>query len=156
LVSVGVIVIDNIKIRSSATMDQNRDYREIASEILAEAEEIDRREDELSGDRRGDGLPEQLRTPQGRRQAPAEANRRIQERNGRAMTGERTRQTSSQMSLPRPSAVGVSGYARAAANRNASARQNGGRSPMTGLIGCLKPSGAGAQRGRGHRGASCL
>ena len=43
-------------------MDQNRDYRQIASEILAEAEEIDRQEDELYGERRGDELPEALRT----------------------------------------------------------------------------------------------
>ncbi len=83
LVSVGVIAIDGTKIKANATMDQNRDYRQIASEILAEAEEIDRREDELYGDRRGDELPEALRTPEGRRDALAEAKRRIQERKGR-------------------------------------------------------------------------
>lgn len=43
--------------------DQNRSYREIVSQILREAEEIDRREDELYGQARGDELPEQLRTP---------------------------------------------------------------------------------------------
>jgi transposase len=88
LVSVGVIAIDGTKIKASATMDQNRDYRQIASEILAEAEEIDRQEDELYGDRRGDELPEQLRTPEGRREALAEAKRRIQERNGRRAADE--------------------------------------------------------------------
>jgi transposase len=89
LVSVGVIAIDGTKIKANATMDQNRDYRQIASEILAEAEETDRREDELYGDRRGDELPAALRTPEGRREALAEAKRRIQERNGRALTGGR-------------------------------------------------------------------
>jgi hypothetical protein len=64
-------------------MDQNRSYREVVTQILREAEEIDRREDELYGDRRGDELPEQLRTPEGRRQALAEAKRRIVERKGR-------------------------------------------------------------------------
>jgi hypothetical protein len=64
-------------------MDQNRSYREIVRQILREAEEIDRKEDELYGDQRGDELPEQLRTPEGRRQALAEAKRRIQERKGR-------------------------------------------------------------------------
>jgi transposase len=53
LVSVGVIAIDGTKIKADATMDQNRDYRQIASEILAEAEETDRREDELYGVRNG-------------------------------------------------------------------------------------------------------
>jgi transposase len=88
LVSVGVIAIDGTKLKADATMDQNRDYRQLASEILAEAEEIDRQEDELYGDKRGDELPEALRTPEGRRQALADAKRRIQERNGRTVTGE--------------------------------------------------------------------
>ena len=88
LVSVGVIAIDGTKIKASAAMDSNRDYRQLASEILAEAEETDRREDELYGDRRGDELPEALRTPEGRRQALADAKRRIQERNGRTVRGE--------------------------------------------------------------------
>ena len=39
-----------------------------STEILREAEETDRREDELYGEQRGDELPEQLRTPEGRRQ----------------------------------------------------------------------------------------
>ncbi len=45
------------KIKANATMDQNRDYRQIAVEILREAEEVDRQEDELYGDARGDELP---------------------------------------------------------------------------------------------------
>jgi hypothetical protein len=83
LVSVGVIAIDGTKIKANASMDQNRSYREIVTEILREAEEIDRREDELYGQARGDELPEQLRTREGRRAALAEAKRRIQEREGR-------------------------------------------------------------------------
>ena len=71
LVSVGVITIDGTKIKANASMDQNRSYRELVTEILREAEEIDRREDELYGEQRGDELPEQLRTPEGRRQALA-------------------------------------------------------------------------------------
>ena len=91
LVSVGAIAIDGTKIKANASMDQNRDYRQLASEILREAEEVDRREDELYGDRRGDELPEALRTPEGRRQALADAKRRIQERQGRAATDETAR-----------------------------------------------------------------
>ena len=57
-------------------------------EILREAEETDRREDELYGDARGDELPEQLRTPEGRRQALADAKRRLAERKGRPAVGD--------------------------------------------------------------------
>jgi len=86
LVSVGVITIDGTKIKANASMDQNRSYRELAIEILREADEIDRQEDELYGDARGDELPEQLRTPEGRRQALADAKRRIQERKRREIS----------------------------------------------------------------------
>jgi len=86
LVSVGVITIDGTKIKADASMDQNRSYREIVTEILRQAEEIDRREDELYGDSRGDELPEQLRTPEGRRAALEEAKRRLEERKGRAIS----------------------------------------------------------------------
>jgi transposase len=88
LVSVGVIMVDGTKIKANASMDQNRSYAGLVREILREAEETDRREDELYGDARGDELPEQLRTPEGRRQAFAEAKRRIEERKGRAVGGE--------------------------------------------------------------------
>ena len=90
LVSVGVITIDGTKIKANASMDQNRSYRELVTEILREAEEIDRREDELYGEKRGDELPEQLRTPEGRRAALQEAKRRIEERKGRAISKEQT------------------------------------------------------------------
>jgi transposase len=86
LVSVGAITIDGTKIKANASMDQNRSYREIVTQILREAEEIDRQEDELYGDARGDELPEQLRTPEGRRAALGEAKRRIEERKGRAIS----------------------------------------------------------------------
>ena len=88
LVSVGVITIDGTKIKANASMDQNRSYRELVGQILREAEETDRREDELYGDRRGDELPEQLRTAEGRRQALAEAKRRLAERKARPVKDE--------------------------------------------------------------------
>jgi transposase len=83
LVSVGVITIDGTKIKANASMDQNRSYRQLVTEILREAEETDRREDELYGDQRGDELPEALRTPEGRRAALEEAKRRLAERKDR-------------------------------------------------------------------------
>ena len=89
LVSVGVIAIDGTKVKASASMDANRGYRQIVTEILREADETDRREDELYGDARGDELPEQLRTAEGRKQALAEAKRRLAERKGRETRDER-------------------------------------------------------------------
>jgi transposase len=83
LVSVGVITIDGTKIKANASMDQNRSYGGLVKEILREAEEADQREDELYGDARGDELPEQLCSPETRRQALADAKRRLAERKGR-------------------------------------------------------------------------
>src|SRR6201996_3610472 len=88
LVSVGVITIDGTKIKANASMDQNRSYRELVTQILREAEETDRREDDLYGQQRGDELPEQLRTPEGRRQALADAKRRLAERTARPASEE--------------------------------------------------------------------
>jgi transposase len=85
LVSVGVIMIDGTKIKANASMDQNRSYAGVVREILREAEETDQREDELYGEARGDELPEQLRTAEGRRAALADAKRRLEERKGRAI-----------------------------------------------------------------------
>src|SRR6185312_10322707 len=90
LVSVGVITIDGTKIKANASMDQNRSYSGLVKDILREAEETDRREDQLYGEARGDELPEPLRTPEGRRQALAEAKRRIEERKGRAISQDGT------------------------------------------------------------------
>src|SRR3954454_3973552 len=84
LVSVGVVAIDGTKIAANASMDANRDFSRIAREILAEAAEIDRREDELYGSERGDELPERLRTREGRRTALREAKERLDRERGRA------------------------------------------------------------------------
>ena len=88
LVSIGVIAIDGTKVKANASMDQNRDYRQLVREILREAEETDRREDEQFGAARGDELPEQLRTAEGRREALAAAKRRLAERKGRGQEEE--------------------------------------------------------------------
>src|SRR5919198_825609 len=88
LVSVGVVAIDGTKIAANASMDANRDFGQIAREILAEAGEMDRREDELYGHERGDELPEHLRTREGRRKALREAKERLErERAGAADSG---------------------------------------------------------------------
>jgi transposase len=77
LATVGVVAIDGTKMAASASTDANRDFGEIAREILAEAAAVDEREDELYGSARGDELPERLRTREGRRQALREAKERL-------------------------------------------------------------------------------
>jgi transposase len=84
LASIGVVAIDGTKMSANASVNANRDFGQIAREILAEAAETDRREDELYGERRGDELPEHLRTREGRRKALREAKERLQRERGRA------------------------------------------------------------------------
>jgi transposase len=78
LARVGVVAIDGTKIHANASQHASRDYDQIASEILKEAAETDRAEDELYGDRRGDELPPQLATGQGRRAFLREAKQRLE------------------------------------------------------------------------------
>jgi transposase len=78
MVNVGVIAVDGTKVSANASSMANRDYRQVALEILREADRIDREEDELYGDARGDELPEHLRTAEGRRAALKEAKRRLE------------------------------------------------------------------------------
>src|SRR5215208_5983912 len=83
LVSVGVVAIDGTKVAANASREANRSYEQIAREILAEAAETDRREDELYGEARGDELPERLRTSEGRRAALREAKAKLEREAGR-------------------------------------------------------------------------
>ena len=66
LVRPGVVAIDGTRMAGNASRESTRDFGQIAREILAEAKAIDEAEDELYGDERGDELPEQLRTREGR------------------------------------------------------------------------------------------
>ena len=68
-------------------MDANRSYERIARELLDEVDETDRREDEVHGDARGDELPEQLCTHEGRRAALRDAKRKLDAE--REMAGDR-------------------------------------------------------------------
>lgn len=65
LLKVGIVAIDGSKMRANAALEANISYEHIREEVkkmLHEAEDIDRKEDELYGkDRRGDELPEELK-----------------------------------------------------------------------------------------------
>jgi transposase len=77
LVSVGVIAVDGTKVHANASNHANRDFEQLAREILDEADAVDRSEDEQFGDRRGDELPPELSSAQGRRGWLREAKRRL-------------------------------------------------------------------------------
>jgi transposase len=77
LVGIEVLAIDGTKIHANASQHANLDYEQIANKILQEAAEIDAAEDEQFGERRGDELPPELATSQGRRGWLREAKRRL-------------------------------------------------------------------------------
>src|ERR671935_2845279 len=79
LVNVGVIAVDGTKVQANASRNENLDYEQLAREIIQEAIDTDAAEDELYGDARGDELPEQLRTGEGRRAVVREAKKRLEE-----------------------------------------------------------------------------
>jgi len=68
LAGIGLVAVDGTKVHADASHHANRDYEQIAKEILAEADAIDAQEDEQFGDRRGDELPLELQTGRGRQE----------------------------------------------------------------------------------------
>src|SRR5215210_4600126 len=80
LVRVGMIAVDGTKVAANAAPQATRDYEQIAREILAEADAVDAEEDEQFGDARGDELPPELATAQGRRGWLREARRRLDDK----------------------------------------------------------------------------
>jgi hypothetical protein len=76
-VATGVVSIDGTKIEANASAWSNRTRRQIADEILAEAEAIDASEDAVHGERRGDELPERWADRRDRRARLREALRQL-------------------------------------------------------------------------------
>jgi hypothetical protein len=77
LVKPGVVSIDGTRIAGNASPEVNHEFDRIAREIVAETRATDEVEDELYGEARGDELPEQLRTPEGRREFFRQARRQL-------------------------------------------------------------------------------
>ena len=75
-----MIAIDGTKVHANASQHANRDYEQLAREILEEADAVDAAEDERFGDARGDELPPELATRQGRRGWLREAKRRLDDK----------------------------------------------------------------------------
>ena len=78
LIDVGVIAIDATKLAAMASDRPTRSYEQIAAEIIAEAGRIDRAEDELYGEARGDELPEHLAKREGPKAWLREAKQRLE------------------------------------------------------------------------------
>jgi hypothetical protein len=88
LVRVGVVALDGTKIEANASLYANRGLEALDAEVqamLAEAAATDRREYELLGvDNRGDELPEDLRSQEGRLRRLKECKARLEAEDVRA------------------------------------------------------------------------
>jgi hypothetical protein len=80
LVRVGVIAVDGTKVHANASERATRGYEDSAREILEQAAAVDAEEHERFGDARGDELPSELATGQGRQRWLRDAKRRLDER----------------------------------------------------------------------------
>ena len=79
LAGVEVVAVDGTKLAANASHEANRDYEQIAKDILEEAAEIDAAEDLEFGERRGDELPPALATREGRQRWLRDAQRQLDE-----------------------------------------------------------------------------
>ena len=77
LVRPGVVAIDGTRLSGNASRERNHEFGKIAKEIVERVKATDEAEDEMLGEARGDELPEQLRTPEGRREFFRKAKRKL-------------------------------------------------------------------------------
>jgi transposase len=75
LVGVNVVAVDGSKVSANASREATVDYERLAREIVEEAIDVDAEEDARLGDRRGDELPPEVATSNGRQQWFKEAKR---------------------------------------------------------------------------------
>ena len=94
LVETKVVAIDGTKIAADASELSNKTARQLAEQILGEADEVDRAEDEAYGERRGDELPTHLAPGPARKARIKEALRQLEEdpNAGKPTRGGRERQ----------------------------------------------------------------
>jgi transposase len=78
LAQVAVIAVDGTKVMANASRNENVDYEQLAREVIKDAIATDAAEDERFGEARGDELPEELSTEQGRRGWLREAKKRLE------------------------------------------------------------------------------
>lgn len=90
LVKSGVVAIDGTRLSGNASRASNHEFGKIAKEIVERVKATDEAEDEMLGEARGDELPEQLRTPEGRREFFRQAKHKLA---GENEGGERAEET---------------------------------------------------------------
>src|SRR5947209_14561490 len=78
LVDSGVVAIDGTRIAANASRERNLEFGQIAMEIVEQFKATDEAEDGQFGEARGDELPEELRTPEGRREFFRRARQKLQ------------------------------------------------------------------------------
>ena len=88
LVESGVVSVDGTRIRANASRERNQEFGQIAMEIVERVKATDEAEDEEFGEARGDELPEQLRTPEGRREFFRRARQKLKSDAGGQELGE--------------------------------------------------------------------
>jgi transposase len=89
LVKPGVVAIDGTRLAGNASRERNEEFAKIAREIIEQVKASDEAEDEMLGEARGDELPEQLRTAEGRREFFRKARRKLAgEREGEQLAEE--------------------------------------------------------------------
>ena len=88
LVDSGVVSVDGARIRADASRERNQEFGQIAMEIVERVKATDEAEDEEFGEARGDELPEQLRTPEGRREFFCRARQKLRGDGGGQELGE--------------------------------------------------------------------
>src|SRR5215216_6540255 len=152
LATVGVIAVDGTKLPGNASRNANMDYEQLAREILEEVKAVDAAEDELYGDARGDELPEQLRTGEGRRAWLREAKRRLEEQRAReARPVPAQRRQAAQGSQAAPGRGAVERGARQPGLRALPVRAHEGRAPLQPPAGPLHLAGDAAGADQHHR-----
>jgi transposase len=96
LVAPELIAIDGTRMAGNTSQEASRDFGEIAREIVAAHKATDEAEDEQFGEARGDELPEELRTPEGRREFFRKARQKLRGGEGSEGSGEGEPEASSE------------------------------------------------------------
>ena len=78
LVDCGVVAIDGTRIAANASRERGQEFGQIAIEIVERVKATDEAEDQELGEARGDELPEELRTPEGRREFFRRARQKLE------------------------------------------------------------------------------
>jgi transposase len=154
LVAAGTVAIDGTKIEANASAWSNRTRRQIADEILAEADRVDRAENAELGERRGGELPERWASPGDRRSRLREALRQLDDKGAsdwEAYQAERAaKEKAAGRKLPGRKPKPGSAKGIGAPGQHDRPRQSDAASPEPVRAG-LQRSGGGI-RGPGHRG----